>query len=198
MAVTQRDALLAAALDVFRERGYADTSLEEVARRARADPETLRMQFGDKAGLLNALLKAHSPLDALEGALDSAEGETAEELLRDALHRLVGVAQRHVDFFELAVIDSQINGGTFLAGMSAKLFPKALGWLNRVKATGQLRPLPDVIVGRTLAALLIGFVLSERAMPQVAQMAMRLFPQRAWLDGMIDLLLYGAIEDEAR
>jgi hypothetical protein len=27
---------------------------------------------------------------------------------------------------------------------------------------------------------------------------MRLFPQRAWLDGMVDLLLYGVLEDDAR
>ena len=50
----------------------------------------------------------------------------------------------------------------------------------------------------TLIAMLLGFVASEQAMPKLARVAMRLFPQRAWVDGVVDLMLYGVLEDSAR
>jgi AcrR family transcriptional regulator len=192
------DALLAAALDVFRERGYTETTLDLVAQRAQVDPDRVRARFAGTDQLLAALLKAYSPLPDMEVALDSVAGESAEELLRDALHRLVKVAQQHTAFFELALMDAQVNKGAFLGNLNAQIFPKAMVLLEKIKATGQLRPASDVILGRTLVSLLLGFVLSERAVPQIARVAMRLVPQHAWLDGMIDLLLYGVLEDEAR
>jgi hypothetical protein len=91
-----------------------------------------------------------------------------------------------------------VTTGAFLGNLNAQIFPKAMVLLEKIKATGQLRPASDVILGRTLVSLLLGFVLSERAVPQIARVAMRLVPQHAWLDGMIDLLLYGVLEDEAR
>src|SRR5947208_1447380 len=70
--------------------------------------------------------------------------------------------------------------------------------LDQLKATGQLRPVSDLILARTIVSLIMGFVLSDKAMPEVARMALRLFPQRAWLDGASDLLLFGILEDDAR
>lgn len=196
--LARREALLAAALLAFRQHGYAETTFADVARQAKVPLDEVQAQFADKDQLLTALLHTYSPLPDMEAALNAVDGESAEEMLRDAMHRMIKVAQQHNAFFELAVIDAQVNNGAFLANLSAKLFPQATRLLARIKATGHLRPVADAILGRTLIALLMGFVISERAMPQVARFAMRLFPQRAWLDGMVDLLLYGAIEDRAR
>lgn len=192
--------ILIAALHVFREEGYADTTLEKVARHAKVDPTQLQAQFKDKEGLFTALLRAYSPLEDLLAALEAVEGNSAEDLIRDAMGRMVKITQQHDDFFELVIIDTQINNGTSIAltNLSAQIFPKALTLLDRLKATGQIRPVSDAILGRTVIAMLIGFVLSERAMPQLARLAMRFFPQRAWLDGMIDLMLYGILEDDQR
>lgn len=193
-----RDLLLDSALTVFRERGYADTTLEQVARQAGVSLAMAEVFFADKDQLLNALLDANSPLSDMEAALDTVEGETADDLLRDAMRRMVKVADQHSAFFELAIIDAQANNGSYLGAFSAKLFPKASDLLKRIKATGALRPVSDIIIGRTMVALLMGFLISERAVPQIARVAMRMYPQRAWLDGMIDLLLYGVLEDDAR
>lgn len=193
-----RETLLNTAFDAFREQGYANVTLEEITRRAKVDPTVAAKEFPDKNSLLFALLKAYSPEDELSAAIESASGESAEEILREAMRAMVRVATKHEAFFELAVLDAQVNNGTFLANMSAKILPKALNLLGQLKETGQLRPVPDPILGRTMIALLMGFMVSERAMPQMARFAMRLFPQRAWLDGMVDLLLYGVLEDDQR
>ncbi len=137
----------------------------------------------------------------LEAALDAVniEGhETAEDMIRDAMRRVVKVIDQNKAFLELAADDVQANNGASLAAISTRIIPKALALMDRIKATGQLRPVPDVIFARTMVAMLMGFIISEQAMPQMARMAMRMFPQRAWLDGMVDLMLYGVLEDDAR
>jgi AcrR family transcriptional regulator len=197
MSTAQSD-LLVAALDVFRTQGYAATSLEQIAAEAHLDAGAVRAQYADKGSLFAALLAAYSPLHDLEAALDSVQGETAEDILRDAMRRLIRAIQDNKRFMELAALDVQANNGAFLASLGTKLFPRATAFLERLKATGQLRPVSDVILSRVLVAMLMGFVLSEQAMPQVARVAMRMFPQRAWIDGMVDLMLYGILEDDAR
>ncbi len=190
--------LLQAALDLIREQGYAEATLERVSARARVELSITQALFPDRDALFEALLRAHSPLEAMEKALDEVKGESAEDLMRDAMRRLVQATRQHTSFLELAVIDAQVNNGAFLSSLTVRLAPKAVALLNRVKSTGALRPIADPILGRTLAALLIGFLISERAVPQVARFAMRLFPERAWVDGMVDLLLYGILEDDKR
>ncbi|MEP7287440.1 MAG: TetR/AcrR family transcriptional regulator [Chloroflexota bacterium] len=189
--------LLAAALEIFREQGYVGATLEQVAQRAKLDLTDLRSQFADKSSLFTALFAAHNPIKDLLSALDSVEGESTEDIVRDVMRRMVKVIEQNEAFLELAAIDIQANNGALVSTMMLQVTPKALALLERLKALGELRPVADVILARTLIALLMGFVISERAMPQVARLAMRLFPQRAWLDGSVDLLLYGILEDDA-
>jgi AcrR family transcriptional regulator len=190
--------ILSAALTVFREQGYPGATLEQIAVRAKIELETVHTRFRDKGGLLAALLAAHNPQDEVLAVFDAVEGESAEDIVRDAMRRMVKVIEQNEEFVELAALDVQFNNGTFLGNMSLKIAPKAGALLERLKGTGQLRPVSDAIMARTLVSMLMGFVLSERAMPQMARMAMRLFPQRAWIDGMVDLLLFGILEDNAR
>ncbi|GEM_PF-1000928 len=190
--------VLAAALAIFRKRGYLNVTFEEVASAAHIEPTALRTQFADKEALLNTLLKTYSPADDLEAAIKGVTGENADDLVRDTMRRMIDVAQKYDFFFDLALVDMQVNNGSALTALSARLLPSAAMLLKRIKQTDQLRPAPDLIVARTLIALLMGFVVSERAMPQMTRMALRMFPQRAWVDGMADLLIYGLVEDDAR
>lgn len=192
------DPLLSAAREVLREQGYAALTFSEVARQAHTTPQAVEAAFGTRARLFHDLLQAYSPLPDLEAALDAVEGESADELLRDAMRRMVAAADKHADILELAVLDAQVNNGTFLASVSAAIFPKAKALLNQIEAIGGLRPVSDAVIGRAFVSLWIGFIVSERALPGLARLIARLLPQKAWLDGMMDLLLYGVLEDDAR
>ena len=196
--IPSRADLLKAALDVFAEQGYAATTLDQIAQSAKVDLTVIQSQFSDKDALLSALFTEYSPLDAMLSALDAVEGDSAEDIIRDTMRRLVGVFNDHQEFLDLAAIDIQANGGAFMSQLSTRILPKALSLFTRLKGTKQLRPVSDAILGRTLIAMLMGFVISEKAMPKALRVTMRLFPQRAWLDGMVDLLLFGVLEDDAR
>jgi AcrR family transcriptional regulator len=192
------DDLLDAALDVFRMHGYGGATLEQVAAQARVDLDSVRAHFANKDSLFSALLAKHSPINDLEAAIDAVQGDTADDILRDAMRRLVKVLDENRVFLDLAAIDVHASNGAFLGGMGLQLLPKMLALRQRLIKTGQLRPVSDFILARTLVALLMGFVLSEQVIPQIARTAMRLLPQRGWIDGMVDLLLYGILEDDAR
>ncbi|HLY26990.1 MAG TPA: TetR/AcrR family transcriptional regulator [Aggregatilineales bacterium] len=191
------DPLLSAARDVFHEQGYAAATLELVAARSKVSLKSIQHDYPDKSQLLAALLAAYSPLDDVLAALEQAEGDTAEDLIRSAFRAMVETAEKHDDFWELAALDMQATNGSYLTSLGTQVALKSRGLLERIKATGELRPVSDLILARTLVSLLIGFVLSERAVPRVARTALRFFPQRAWVDGAVDLILYGVLEDHA-
>lgn len=194
---TQRQ-ILAAARQVFRQYGYPDANLDTIAAQAGLSSDEVMSLYPDKEQVLNALLKSFSPLPDLEVALDGAEGESAQELLRDAFHRLIKAAHKNQDFFDLALIDAQVSGGSFLNTLNMRLFPKANELLNRLKTAGGLRPISDLILGRAVVSMLMGYLLSERVTPQIARVALKVIPEKAWLDGVIDILLYGIVEDAER
>jgi glucose-6-phosphate-specific signal transduction histidine kinase len=131
----------------------------------------------------------------LETALDSVEGDTADEIVRDAMRRAVKAIRDNASVIERAARDMQMNSDALLSSLSTRLLPKALALLARLKDSGQLRPVADMILARTMVAMLIGFIATEQTVPRVTRIVMR---QRAWLDGMVDLLLYGVLEDDAR
>ena len=79
--------ITAAALELFVERGYAGTRLEDVAARAGISKGTLYLYFENKEELFKAVVREGlvSPLDAMKSVLEQFEGSSFE-LLRILLY----------------------------------------------------------------------------------------------------------------
>jgi AcrR family transcriptional regulator len=80
--------IVAAALDVFVERGFAAARLEEVARRAGVTKGTLYLYFDSKAALFKAVVRENivTALTRASATIDQHTGNTAElfaHLLRE-------------------------------------------------------------------------------------------------------------------
>lgn len=96
----RRSAILHAATSVFVERGFAGTTMDDVAAAARASKQTLYRQFGDKVGLFEALIKANIA-DAENGTEPFLEAlstttDIEEDLRRLARQHLRDVLQPHL------------------------------------------------------------------------------------------------------
>ena len=78
--------LLAAALDLFVERGYAATRLEDVAARAGVSKGTLYLYFTNKEDLFKAVVREHlvPALGEAEQTIDQYEGHSSD-LLREII-----------------------------------------------------------------------------------------------------------------
>lgn len=79
-----RATLLATAREVFSERGYADTSMDDLTAQAGLTRGALYHHFGDKKGLLAALV---TQLDAEMDARLQAISDTAEDAWTGFRHR---------------------------------------------------------------------------------------------------------------
>jgi AcrR family transcriptional regulator len=79
--------LLAAAVDLFVERGFASTRLEDVARRAGVSKGTLYLYFTNKEELFKAVVRDSIVpfIGAAEDSIAEFEGHSAD-LLRNVLH----------------------------------------------------------------------------------------------------------------
>ncbi|MBL6454912.1 TetR/AcrR family transcriptional regulator [Belnapia sp. T6] len=89
-----REAIIAAALDLFLEGGFAATRMADVAARAGIAKGTLYLHFADKAALFEGVLQQviAEPLSGLVGAVIGPE-----ERVRDFLWRMAGPVLRDME-----------------------------------------------------------------------------------------------------
>jgi len=132
----------AAAYEVLEAKGYGGTSMQGIAKRARASNETLYNWYGDKQGLFRALVTRNA--EEVKSHLE-AELETNHEALSilgtlgpKLLNLLTG--DRAVALNRAAAADSTGELGTTLskAGREA-IFPLLEQVLLRARQEGQLR-----------------------------------------------------------
>jgi AcrR family transcriptional regulator len=96
----RRDAILAAALEEFSQRGFAAARLDDVARRAKVAKGTIYLHFADKETLFQELIR--SELTPVVGALEHAAHADApfrqiyEQLVEVFAREVFGSHRRHV------------------------------------------------------------------------------------------------------
>ncbi len=159
----RRDEILDVAVSLLAERGYRDSSMIEIAKRASASKETLYAWFGDKRGLFEAVVRRNAagvqaalaePLDedaATEAVLVSFGGALLELLLGDSAVAINRAA--------IAEAPSDLSLATLLAreGRDATL-PAFLAFLDSRASRGELA------IGDTAAAAgdFLGLLLADR------------------------------------
>ncbi|HEV8383119.1 MAG TPA: TetR/AcrR family transcriptional regulator [Gemmatimonadales bacterium] len=186
--------IINAALDVFAERGFAATKLEDVARRAGVTKGTIYLYFDGKEALFKALVRQTIvPVIAQGEALARSFTGTA----RDLFERLVR------EYFRL-VGDTPLSGIPRLMIAEAGNFPALArfyyeevvtrghrlmgGVLERGIKAGEFRPVNVAVATKLAMAPLMHAVVARKAfaacMPEGFDVA-------KYLDTHIDLYLHG-------
>ncbi|SFU96947.1 TetR/AcrR family transcriptional regulator [Pseudoduganella namucuonensis] len=150
--------LLAAALDLFVERGYAATRLEDVARRAGVSKGTLYLYFENKEDLFKAVVRDSivQPLGQAELDFADADGHSAD-LLRTLLMRWwdkVG-ATRAAGIVKLMMAESG-NFPELTQFYNEEVIERGnaliAGVLTRGVARGEFRPVDPAVMMPVLSA----------------------------------------------
>lgn len=126
--------ILQAARELFAERGYANTSMREVAARAGVVEALIFRHFGSKAGLFTASVTEvfGEFLDSFASDLASKlEEQSAEDLFRNYVEMLYDTARAHRD-----VLISLISAAQFDAGVVGDLYEE----IGLSAAIDQVRP----------------------------------------------------------
>jgi AcrR family transcriptional regulator len=192
--------LLAAALDLFVERGYAATRLDDVAARAGVSKGTLYLYFTNKEDLFKAVIQEHlvPTLGEAEQTIDQYEGHS-----RDLLREIVM-------FWWQRVGDTQLSGLTKLMMAECGNFPEVAQFyhdeiitrgnavikrvLERGMARGELRKLDAEQVTQVIVAPVMMLMLWKHSF---ASCQSKPISPVAYLNTFIDVLLAGLLAPKA-
>ena len=139
-----RQSVLDAARELFAERGFERTTMRAVGTRASVDPALIYHYFGDKDGLLAAVIEPPVDLAAVLTGIGDDPGRAGEEIIR----RVIGLWENHPGVRErmLAILRTALS------------HDQAAGLLRDMLSSWLLRAFGDVLAGdrRELRAALIG------------------------------------------
>jgi len=188
--------LLAAALDLFVEKGYAATRVEEVARRAGVSKGTLFLYFASKEDLFKAVVRENLSLRFPQWSLvlDQFPG-TSAELLHYAM----------VQWWSL-VGDTKASGITKLMMSEASNFPELAAFyqheviepgnalirriLQRGVARGEFRPIDLQYGTHTVIAPMLYLVVWKHSFGACMPQGQPLVPEK-YLAAQVEILLKG-------
>lgn len=188
--------LLAAALTVFVERGYAATRLDDVATLAGVSKGTLYLYFSSKEDLFRAVVRANllPVLDEAEQIIDSYEGHSAD-LLRNFI---LGWWQR--------IGDTPLSGLTKLMMAESGNFPEVakfyhdeiisrsdalvIRMLERGMARGEFRQVDARRAHMVIVAPVLMLTLWKHSFDQWRAEPI---PVKEYLAAVIDMMLHGLV-----
>ncbi len=188
--------LLAAALDLFVERGFASTRLEDVARRAGVSKGTLYLYFANKEELFKAVVR-NSIVPALgeaEVSIAGFDGHSAD-LLKSVVHawwarlgatKASGIIKLVMaeagNFPELAQVyqDEDITRGTKMIS----------SMLERAIARGDFRAIDVTVTTQVLLAPMLMLITWKHSVGPCDRAEL---DPLAFLDTFLDMVLYGLL-----
>jgi AcrR family transcriptional regulator len=157
--------ILEAALDLFSERGFSATRLEDVASRAGLSKASIYLYFNDKTALLKAIVEtvASSNLAAAGNLVAGQQGPVAP-LLQQLLGFMAGRIRdtRLPDLIKLIISESRAHpeiGRFYLEHVIGKALPLFESLIVRGVASGEFRPVdPRLTVKCLIGPMLLGAI----------------------------------------
>jgi AcrR family transcriptional regulator len=190
--------LLAAALDLFVERGYASTRLEDVARRAGVSKGTLYLYFTNKEELFKAVVRENivPALGEAEDIISTFEGHSAE-LLRCVMsgwwERLGATKVSGIIKLVMAESGNFPDLAQFYQEeVIARSTTMMVSMFNRAIARKEFRPIDVNIMTQVLIAPMLMLVTWKHS---AGGCNMDPIDPMAFLDSFLDMALHGLLTE---
>lgn len=162
--MTSQERILDAATELFGARGFARTTIRQIAERARANSALIYYYFGSKTGLFEALVgrvqaAVHTNLErSLSGA------GTPREKLERFIRLQVELMRRRSPLLRILLRELLNQNETAMAMLRRALEPNLallVGLIEEGIEAGDFRPVDPVLAARTLiGSLLVPVVLA--------------------------------------
>ena len=190
----RQDQILTAANRLFRTQGYSATSMRQIADEAGLGAVSgLYNHFPNKEAIFEALLVSRSPYEELLVAFQGVEGDTLPAFLRSWFAVIDPIADAHLDFIQLILIDMQEFNGQKLAGFLQEFLPHYFGVFSQLTSLPDVRrDLPRPVLVRTIASAMIGALFTKQvALGMGDKPPIPVEMGDAWLDGLANILARG-------
>lgn len=143
--------ILEAAYELFAEKGYRGSSMREIAEKSGIKAGSIYNHFKNKEELFEAVFIEKHPLFRILSLLDEVEGETAEELLSnaiDCLNKEIGSDPRLLNLFFVELVE--MNGEHINEAIETN-FPPDSKFMKQIFAMkNEFREIREPVIIRTL------------------------------------------------
>jgi AcrR family transcriptional regulator len=189
-----RGEILQAAHRLFVERGFHGTSMRQIAQEAGIALGGIYNHFSSKEDIFASVFLERNPYLDVIPLLKTAQGDTVEELVRDAANRLVDNLEKRKDFLNLMFIELVEFKGQHIPQIFQRIFPEIMGFAQRFTTSqGELRPIPLLLVVRAFVGLFFSFMITDILIAEQLPPEMR---ENA-LDHFVDIYLHGILRQDA-
>jgi AcrR family transcriptional regulator len=168
----REEAIVAAAKKLITEKGYRNTSIEEIAEQAEVGPATVYNYFNSKAGIFLAIFKEEVAVLLKNGEKITAHPPDKPE---EAVFKLVGVyfgdflarySKKMLREILVIFLIEQLSVRKDLLGLDYVLMSQITSLLNIYKNHGQIKPELDtaeiaLIIYTMIMGDIVGFIVDD-------------------------------------
>ena len=187
-----RAAIVEAAHQLFITQGYHGTSMRQIANQAGLALGGIYNHFSGKEDIFGAVFIENHPVLEMLPAIENAQGNNIEELVRDAADKMLTAIQNNPDFLNLMFIEIVEFKSTHVREMFETSFSRAVQIVQRfAEVSDNLRPIPPQMLIRAFISMFFSHFLAENILGEVAPPE---FSDNA-MEYQLDILLHGILEE---
>ena len=191
---TTRLAIEDAAVNLFMEHGYHATSMRQIAERAGLALGGIYNHFSSKEEIFEGIIVDKHPYKKILPLILEAQGDTAEDFLKNAMHIVLTELGREPYYIKLMMIEFvEFNGGHG-AAMLKEVAPKVLPVFEQiVKVRKNLRVTNPAMLMRAFFGMVISYFITEMVVSK--SVIGNLLPKNS-MDVYVDIFLHGILKSE--
>ena len=184
-----------AALELFMEQGYHATSMRQIADRAQLALGGIYNHFSSKEDIFSAIIIDKHPYKQVLPIVLAAEGDTAEDLIRNAARALVTELGSRPELLKLVFIELVEFNGKHVSNVINEIAPKLFPMFEKmIRVRKNLRKIPPPILVRSFLGMFFSFYITELFIKD--SVVGKLMPKNSF-DLFVDIYLHGVIKEPA-
>jgi len=191
---TTRTAIEDAAVELFMEHGYHATSMRQIAERAGLALGGIYNHFASKEELFEGIIVDKHPYKKILPLILEAQGETAEDFLKNAMRIVITELDREPYYLKLMMIEFVEFDGGHGAAMLKELAPKVLPVFEQViKVKKNLRVTNPAVLMRSFFGMVLSYFITQMVISN--SVISPLMPKNS-MEIYVDLFLHGILKSE--
>ena len=188
-----RRAILDGSYRLIIRQGFAATSMREIAAQSHVALGGIYNHFDSKEEIFRAIIEERHPFLQVLPVLNSVQGETVEEFVRNAAGTLVEQLRRHPDFLNLMLIEIVEFKARHVPALFRKFLPVAAPLARRLEPLqAGWRDIPSLVLARAFLGMFFSYYITEMLVGRAMPVAM----SANAMDHFVDIFLHGILRKE--
>jgi AcrR family transcriptional regulator len=182
-----------AAVELFLTNGYHATSMRQIAEQAGLALGGIYNHFKSKEEIFEAIVVDKHPYKKILPLILEAQGETAEEFLKNAANISMTEMKKEPDFIKLMFIELVEFHGKHGKALLFEIAPKLLPVFEKlVKTRGELRVKNPAVLARSFFGLVISYMITDII---IGDSPFKKMLSDNPMDAYVDIFLHGVLKE---